>query len=58
MMMAAGFRIVLGQHEAVAAFFMIDGSDMLTVRSNHFHVFLNVQTFEHVILLIFSKNVW
>src|SRR5262249_21390749 len=56
MMMAAGFRIVLGQHDTVAAFFMVDGSDMFTVRSNHFHMFLNVQTFEHMILLLFSMK--
>src|SRR5262245_39037091 len=54
MMMAAGFRIVLGQHDTVAAFLVVDGADMFTVRSNHFHVFLNVQTFEHVILPLFS----
>jgi hypothetical protein len=42
MMMAAGFRIVLGQHDTVAAFRMVDDSNMFTIRSNHFHVFLNV----------------
>jgi hypothetical protein len=59
MMMTAGFRVVLGQHDTVAAFFMVNGSDVVTVRSNHFHVFLYVQTFEHVILLLFSiKTPW
>src|SRR5215475_91882 len=53
-MMSASFRIVLGQHDAIATFCMVDGSDMFTVRSNHFHVFLNVQTFEHVPLPLFS----
>src|SRR5262245_701175 len=33
MMMAAGFRIILGQHDTVTTFFMVDGSDMFTVRS-------------------------
>src|SRR5262245_58617052 len=48
MMMAAGFRIVLGQHDTVAAFRMVDDSNMFTIRSNDFHVFLNVQALEHV----------
>src|SRR5262245_48164834 len=30
MMTTAGFRIILGQHYTVAAFFMVDRSDMFT----------------------------
>ena len=50
MTMTAGFRVVLGQDNAVVAFLVVDDSDMFAVRSNRFHVFLNVQTFEHIVL--------
>ena len=48
MMTAAGFRIVHGQDDAAVVFFVVDHADVLIIRSNHFHMFLNVQTFEHV----------
>ena len=48
--MTAGLRAVLGQDDAIVTFLVVDGSNVFAVRSNHFHVFLNVQTLEYVVL--------
>ena len=61
MMTAAGFRIVLGQDDAIVAFLVIDSADVFTIRSNHFDVLLNVQTFGAMpaltILIVREKGV-
>src|SRR5690606_2263160 len=40
-MLPAGLGVVLGQLDLVLAFDVIDGSDMLAIRAEYFHVFLD-----------------
>ena len=44
-MMAAGIGVVLGQDDTIAAH-LVDGADMLAVRTSDFHMFLNPQLLE------------
>src|ERR1700730_4301296 len=44
---AAGLRVVLGQNDTVGAFLVVNSADVLAIGTHHFHMVLNVETFEH-----------
>jgi hypothetical protein len=55
-MLAAGIRVVLGQLDAIGTLKMIDGADMLAVRTDDFHVLANILCFCHGCLHCYSDN--
>src|SRR3989304_2404251 len=55
-MLSAGAEILLRKLDAVLAFQMIDGADVLAVRSQYLHVFVNLMMVHGKILLV-EQNV-
>jgi hypothetical protein len=52
MILAAGFWVVLAQHNALGILQVVHGANVLVVRAQDFHVFLNVETFDMLHLLL------
>ena len=45
--LALGGGVLLGQLDAVLAFYVVDGADVLPIGSQHFHVFVDIGGHRH-----------
>ena len=55
--LAACLRIVLRQLDLVRAFHMVDGTNMDAIGTHHFHMVLNVETFEHAKTMLTTHSI-